>query len=330
MDDIRIGIERAEEELLAPYGTRAARSRGRSESEAPHPYRTAFQRDRDRILHCKAFRRLAHKTQVFLAPEGDHYRVRLTHTLEVTQVARTIARALQLNEDLAEAICLGHDLGHTPYGHLGEEVLAEFLQRPFKHNEQSLRIVDVLETRGSRRGLNLTWEVRDGILNHTWSMPDPSTPEAKVARYADRIAYVSHDIDDAVRAGILTDDDLPDRTRIVLGPTSSTRIDTMVASIVQASSNGNIEMGKDVFDVLIETREFLYKKVYTRPEVQAEHARARALLRALCDHYSANPGELPESETGGDDETRLIDYVAGMTDRFARREYERITGGASQ
>jgi dGTPase len=326
MDDIRTTLERDEDESLAPHATRSANSRGREEPEKPHPYRTAFQRDRDRVLHSKAFRRLAHKTQVFLAPEGDHYRVRLTHTLEVTQVARTIARALQLNEDLAEAICLGHDLGHTPYGHLGEEVLSEFLERPFKHNEQSLRIVDRLETRGSRRGLNLTWEVRDGILNHTWSMPDPSTPEARVARYADRIAYVSHDIDDALRAGVLKNDDVPERTNRTLGSTSSARIDTMVASVIQASTEGKVEMEKDVFDVLIETREFLYKRVYTRPEVQSEHARARALLRALCDHFTAHPAELPKSED--DDQTRLVDYVAGMTDRFARREYERITGAS--
>ncbi|MCW3036555.1 MAG: dgt, partial [Actinobacteria bacterium] len=189
---VREQIEAAEETRLSPYAMRSARSRGRQVPEEPHPLRTAFQRDRDRILHAKAFRRLAHKTQVFLAPEGDHLRVRLTHTLEVTQVARTIARALQLNEDLAEAICLGHDLGHTPFGHLGEDVLSEFLGRPFRHNEQSLRIVDCLETRAGRPGLNLTWEVRDGIVNHTWSMPPPATLEAQIARYADRIAYVNH------------------------------------------------------------------------------------------------------------------------------------------
>jgi dGTPase len=328
MNDIRARIENAEEQLLAPYASRSAKSGGRELPEDPHPFRTAFQRDRDRILHSKAFRRLAHKTQVFLAPEGDHYRVRLTHTLEVTQVARTIARALRLNEDLAEAICLGHDLGHTPYGHLGEEVLTEFLGRQFKHNEQSLRIVEKLERRGERRGLNLTWEVRDGILNHTWSMPEPSTPEAKVARFADRIAYISHDIDDALRAGVLQESDVPEVTSRVLGVGSSARIDTMVASVVEASDEGNVEMESDVLEALIETREFLYKKVYTRPEVQAEHDRARALLRALCDHYEAHPEELPAGDE--EPETRLIDYIAGMTDRFARREYERIMRAAPE
>lgn len=328
MNDIRARIENAEEQLLAPYASRSAKSGARELPEDPHPFRTAFQRDRDRILHSKAFRRLAHKTQVFLAPEGDHYRVRLTHTLEVTQVARTIARALRLNEDLAEAICLGHDLGHTPYGHLGEEVLTEFLGRQFKHNEQSLRIVEKLERRGERRGLNLTWEVRDGILNHTWSMPEPSTTEAKVARFADRIAYISHDIDDALRAGVLQESDVPEVTSKVLGVGSSARIDTMVASVVEASDEGIVEMESDVLEALIETREFLYKKVYTRPEVQAEHDRARTLLRALCDHYEAHPGELPAGDE--EPETRLIDYIAGMTDRFARREYERIMRAAPE
>src|SRR5688572_2865667 len=206
MGSIRERIERLEEETLAPQATRSHHSKGRKAPEDSHPFRTAFQRDRDRILHSKAFRRLAHKTQVFLAPEGDHYRVRLTHTLEVTQVARTIARALRLNEDLVEAICLGHDLGHTPFGHLGEEVVAGFLPG-FRHNLQSVRIVEVLES------LNLTWEVRDGIANHTWSMPTmPGTLEGQIARYADRIAYLNHDIDDAVRAGILSESELPDAT----------------------------------------------------------------------------------------------------------------------
>lgn len=302
-------------------------SRGRSEPEEPHPFRTAFQRDRDRILHSKAFRRLAHKTQVFLAPEGDHYRVRLTHTLEVAQIARTICRALRLNEDLVEAICLGHDLGHTPFGHLGEEVLSEFLGRPFRHNEQSLRIVDVLETRDVRRGLNLTWEVRDGILNHTWSMPSPSTLEAQVARYADRIAYVSHDIDDGIRAGVLSTSDLPASTNSVLGRTSSDRIDVMVGSLVDASlDRDEIGMSEEVFDVLLQTRDFLFARVYLRSEVKPEQDRARALLEAICEHFSQHPELIPPGDS--DDQSRLVDYVAGMTDRFARREYERIFGAA--
>lgn len=317
--------------MLAEGATRSRESKGRDRQEEPHPFRTAFQRDRDRILHSKAFRRLAHKTQVFLAPEGDHYRVRLTHTLEVAQIARTIARALRLNEDLVEAICLGHDLGHTPFGHLGEQVLSEFVGRQFRHNEQSLRIVEELETRGTRKGLNLTWEVRDGILNHTWSMPPPSTLEAQVARYADRIAYITHDIDDALRAGVLTAAELPGRTNKVLGSTSSARIDTMVGALVAASMDKEeVSMGAEVFEVLLDTREFLFERVYERPEVKPEQDRARALLRAICDHYRAHPKEIPEGPEGSDPatdlDTRLIDYVAGMTDRFARREYERIFG----
>jgi dGTPase len=355
--------------MLRPEATQSAASRGRRRPEAPHPFRTAFQRDRDRILHSKAFRRLAHKTQVFLAPEGDHYRVRLTHTLEVVQIARTIARALQLNEDLVEAICLGHDVGHTPFGHLGEEVLTEFLGRPFRHSEQSLRILDALEMRGAERGLNLTWEVRDGILNHTWSMPRPSTLEAKVARYADRIAYINHDIDDALRAGVLTDGDLPADTRRVLGATSSERVDTMVGALVEASAEArDIRMEAEVFGVLMLTRGFLFERVYQRPEVAAEQEETTRLLRTVCEHYRLHPEDLPEGLpddssadslgdpdedlpedlSGGpsaaplgdlapgepqgeggsadDPETRLVDYVAGMTDRFARREYQRITG----
>lgn len=327
MTSIRERLEELERSDLSPKASRSATSRGRAEPEDSHPFRTAFQRDRDRILHSKAFRRLAHKTQVFLAPEGDHYRVRLTHTLEVAQIARTIARALRLNEDLVEAICLGHDLGHTPFGHLGEEVLSEFLGQAFRHNVQSLRIVDVLETRGERRGLNLCWEVRDGILNHTWSMPAPSTLEAQVARYADRIAYVSHDIDDAIRAGVLTLSDLPSATNRVLGRTSSDRIDAMVGSLVDAGlDRDEIGMSDEVFNVLLETREFLFAHVYLRHEVQAEQDRARALLRAICEHFSKHPEEIPPSDA--DDETRLVDYVAGMTDRFARREYERVFGAA--
>jgi dGTPase len=325
---IRERIEALEASILRPEAMRAAGSRGRERPEDPHPFRTAFQRDRDRILHSKAFRRLAHKTQVFLAPEGDHYRMRLTHTLEVVQIARTIARALRLNEDLVEAICLGHDVGHTPFGHLGEEVLTEFLGRPFRHSEQSLRILDVLEMRAGRRGLNLTWEVRDGILNHTWSMPPPATLEARVARYADRIAYINHDIDDALRAGVLVEADLPAETRRVLGATSSERVDTMVGALVEASDGADdIGMEQEVFDVLMLTRGFLFERVYQRPEVAHEQERAMVLLRAVCEHYRAHPEELPAEGSPADDaETRLVDYVAGMTDRFARRDYERITG----
>src|SRR5918997_1117227 len=226
--NVRERIEVAERSQLSDRAQLSSDSKGREQQEGDDPIRTDFQRDRDRIVHSKAFRRLAHKTQVFLAPEGDHYRVRLTHTLEVTQIARTIARALQLNEDLVEAICLGHDLGHTPFGHLGEEVVASFLPG-FRHNLQSVRIVEVIEA------LNLTWEVRDGIANHTWSMPMPATLEGQIARYADRIAYLNHDIDDAMRAGILTEADLPQLTTEVLGATHSDRIHRMVIDLVEAS-----------------------------------------------------------------------------------------------
>jgi dGTPase len=323
---VREQIEAAEDTRLSPYAMRSARSRGRQIPEEPHPLRTAFQRDRDRILHAKAFRRLAHKTQVFLAPEGDHLRVRLTHTLEVTQVARTIARALQLNEDLAEAICLGHDLGHTPFGHLGEDVLSEFLGRPFRHNEQSLRIVDCLETRAGRPGLNLTWEVRDGIVNHTWSMPPPATLEAQIARYADRIAYVNHDIDDALRAGVLRPGDLPEVTRRVLGDTSSDRVDAMVGAVVEASlGQPQVQMRDEEMAAMLETRTFLFRHVYQRPEIALEVDSARTTLRTVCDWYRAHPEALPEEGVpGAAPDVAVVDYVAGMTDRFALREFERI------
>ncbi len=324
---VREQIEAAEETRLSPYAVRSARSRGRQVPEEPHPLRTAFQRDRDRILHAKAFRRLAHKTQVFLAPEGDHLRVRLTHTLEVTQVARTIARALQLNEDLVEAICLGHDLGHTPFGHLGEDVLSEFLGRRFRHNEQSLRIVDRLETRGGRPGLNLTWEVRDGIVNHTWSMPPPATLEAQIARFADRIAYVNHDIDDALRAGILQLDDLPEVTRRVLGDTSSDRVDAMVGAVVEASlGQPQVQMRDEELVAMLESRTFLFQQVYQRPEIAPEVDSARTTLRTVCDWYRAHPEALPEDGMlDVDPDVAVVDYVAGMTDRFALREFERIS-----
>src|SRR5918999_625545 len=255
MDSPRQHHEEVERTTLSPRARLSSESKGRDVVEAEDELRTCFQRDRDRIVHCKAFRRLGHKTQVFLAPEGDHYRVRLTHTLEVTQVARTIARALRLNEDLVEAVCLGHDLGHTPFGHLGEEVVAAF-HPGFRHNLQSVRIVEVLED------LNLTWEVRDGIANHTWSMPMPESLEGQIARYADRIAYINHDIDDAVRANILCEDGLPEVTRSVLGTTHSDRIHRMVIDLVEASRGlEEIRMSPDVFAAMIATRDFLFARV---------------------------------------------------------------------
>jgi dGTPase len=272
-----------------------------------------------------AFRRLKHKTQVFLAPEGDHYRVRLTHTLEVSQIARTAARALRLNEDLTEAVALGHDLGHTPFGHLGEQALTPFLGRPFRHNEQSLRVVDYLEDDG--RGLNLTWEVRDGIVNHSWSMPAPSTPEAQVVRFADRIAYVNHDVDDAIRAGVLSDEDLPSAPLEVLGRTHAARINTLVADLVDRSADPHeVGLSDDVFAALDELRDFLFDRVYLRSEARSEQDKAIAVVRALFAHYLEHPDEVPEEyhRAPGDLPTRVADYIAGMTDRYALRVYEQL------
>jgi dGTPase len=317
--------EKIEEETLSDSATLVSRTKGRQREEEPDYLRTAFQRDRDRIVHSKAFRRLKHKTQVFLAPEGDHYRVRLTHTLEVTQIARTAARALRLNEDLAEAIGLGHDLGHTPFGHLGEEALTPFLKRPFRHNEQSLRIVDHLENDG--RGLNLTEEVRDGILNHTWTMPSPSTAEAQVARFADRIAYVNHDIDDAMRAGVLSAGDLPSDVTSLLGDTYGRRINTLVSDLVDTSARAaEIRMSPRVFEALDTLRDFMFENVYLRRDHASEQEKAVELIRALFAYYLDHPEEVPEEHhrAPGDLPTRIADYIAGMTDRYALRVYEQL------
>lgn len=315
----RVQTEEIEAATLAPWANRAASSKGRERPEDAHPLRTEFQRDRDRILHTKAFRRLMHKTQVFLAPEGDHYRTRLTHTLEVAQIARTICRALRLNEDLVEAMCLGHDIGHTPFGHVGEEVLGDVMGRPFEHNRQSLRLVDELENEGE--GLNLTWEVRDGILNHTWRMPEPSTAEAMVARWADRIAYVSHDVDDATRAGVLREEDLPQSVRRVLGPAYRDRLDTMVRSIVAESSRAfSVVMPKEEAEAMLELRTFLFERVYNGP-ARMEAEKATHVLGELCSYFREHPEELPVSRSGDDIDQRVVDYVSGMTDRFALRAY---------
>jgi dGTPase len=307
-----------ERDSLSERAQLAAESKGRDVFEAEDDIRTCYQRDRDRIVHSKAFRRLAHKTQVFLAPEGDHYRVRLTHTLEVTQVARTIARALGLNEDLAEAICLGHDLGHTPFGHLGEEVVARF-QPGFRHNLQSVRIVEQLE------GLNLTWEVRDGIANHTWSMPTfPATLEGQIARYADRIAYINHDIDDAMRAGILDEDELPSATLRVLGQTHTQRIGKMVGDLVERSTDSDeIRMSQSVFEAMGETRKFLFERVYVGRVGEDTHSAVDEILTSLLEYYLANP---ESAEAAEDPRIGAVDYVAGMTDRFALRAYEQQIG----
>jgi dGTPase len=322
---VRERTEEIERQILEPRATRSADTKGRERHEEPDPLRTAFQQDRERIVHSKAFRRLKHKTQVFLAPEGDHYRVRLTHTLEVAQIARTAARALRLNEDLAEAIALGHDLGHTPFGHLGEEALTPLLDRPFRHNEESLRIVDHLEDGG--RGLNLTWEVRDGIVNHTWSMPMPATPEAQVARFADRIAYVNHDVDDALRAGIIGPGELPDAAVRVLGAGYAERIDTLVLDLVATSQGaGEVALSPGVLEALHALREFLFTRVYLRTQALEEHQKAIGVVRSLFAYYRDHPEDVPPEYLAapGDLPTRIADYIAGMTDRFALRTYERI------
>jgi dGTPase len=260
-----------------------------------------------------------------MAPEGDHYRVRLTHTLEVAQIARTAARALRLNEDLTEAIALGHDLGHTPFGHLGEEALSPLLERPFRHNEQSLRIVDHLEDGG--RGLNLTWEVRDGIVNHTWSMPMPATLEAQVTRFSDRIAYVNHDVDDAIRAGIIAPGDLPAAAAEVLGTEYAVRVDTLLLDLVATSEGATeIALSPPVLEALDRLRDFLFDRVYLRTEAQEEHQKAIGVVRSLFAYYRDHPEDVPPEYLAapGDLATRVADYIAGMTDRFALRTYERI------
>jgi dGTPase len=324
-DAFRERVQRWEREFLWEPATPSYPA-VRREPEPDSPLRTPFQRDRDRIVHSKAFRRLKHKTQVFIAPEGDHYRTRLTHTIETCCIARTVARALGLNEDLTEAIGLGHDLGHPPFGHIGEETLDQVLRdrgaQGFKHNRHSLRVVDELERDG--RGLNLTGAVRDGILNHTGS-ERPQTLEGKIVRLVDRVAYINHDIDDAVRAGILADADLPAAEIELLGPTGSTRIDALVRDIVATSrERGDIAQSDDVSGAMLRLRKFMFERVYLAPEARSEHDRVRRTLGGLFEHYLDEP-DLVVAEPGvGDELQRVTDYVAGMTDRFAIATFKRV------
>ena len=324
-DAFRERVQRWEREFLWEPATPSYPA-VRREPEPDSPLRTPFQRDRDRIVHSKAFRRLKHKTQVFIAPEGDHYRTRLTHTIETCCIARTVARALGLNEDLTEAIGLGHDLGHPPFGHIGEETLDQVLRdrgaQGFKHNRHSLRVVDELERDG--RGLNLTGAVRDGILNHTGS-ERPQTLEGKIVRLVDRVAYINHDIDDAVRAGILGDADLPAAEIELLGPTGSTRIDALVRDIVATSrERGDIAQSDDVSGAMLRLRKFMFERVYLAPEARSEHDRVRRTLGGLFEHYLDEP-DLVVAEPGvGDELQRVTDYVAGMTDRFAIATFKRV------
>jgi dGTPase len=315
-----------EEEFLSGDATRSYPAR-RQVEEPDSPLRTPFQRDRDRIVHCKAFRRLKHKTQVFVAPEGDHYRTRLTHTLEACGIARTVARALALNEDLTEAIGLGHDLGHPPFGHAGEEALDAALRERcdagFKHNAHSLRVVEVLERDG--HGLNLTEPVRDGILNHTGSNK-PASLEGRIVKLVDRVAYINHDIDDALRAGVLRPDDLPGAEIELLGETGSARIDTLVRDIVEHSRDaGDIVQSKEIGGAMLRLRKFMFDRVYLGPLARAEHERVHRVMRGLFDHYMEHPDEVPALEAGASDFQRIADYLAGMTDRYCIAKFAELT-----
>ena len=325
---VREELERQEHRKLNPRASFADRSKGRPRYEEPREgdVRTCFQRDTDRIVHSKAFRRLMHKTQVFLQPEGDHYRTRMTHTLEVTRIARTITLALGLNEDLAEAIAMGHDLGHTPFGHAGEDALSRCLGKPFRHNEQSLRVVDVLEKDG--RGLNLTHEVRNGILCHTGD-PWPGTLEGMVVRRSDQIAYVNHDIDDAIRAGILSDDDIPKAITDVLGHSHRDRINTLVIDAISTSREaGEICLSPDVDQALRDLRSFMFERVYRNPIAKSEERKAKDMLQRLFEYYYTHPEMLPEDfqpqmSFEGLERT-VCDYIAGMTDNYAIDKFNEI------
>ena len=325
---IREELEKLEHQHLNPLAAFADESKGRlrPEEHRDTDVRTCYQRDVDRIVHSKAFRRLMHKTQVFLSPEGDHYRTRMTHTLEVTRISKTIALGLGLNVDLAEAIAMGHDLGHTPFGHAGEVALTECIGRPFRHNEQSLRVVDELENSG--RGLNLTYEVRMGILGHTGSNI-PETLEGQIVRRADRIAYVNHDIDDAVRAGILSASDIPREISVVLGETHGQRIDTLVWDMIQTSREAEaIYLSPKVEQALDELRTFMFENVYRNPVAKGEESKAKVMLKKMFEYYVNHPEALPEDfhpqmSFEGMERT-VCDYIAGMTDHYAVDKYTEI------
>lgn len=324
---IRESLEQWEEEYLSPYAAKSKNSKGRNRVEVECDIRPVFQRDRDRIIHCKAFRRLKDKTQVFLSPEGDHYRTRLTHTLEVSQNARTIAKALRLNEELVEAIALGHDLGHTPFGHAGERALNRVCPLGFEHSAQSVRTVERLEKNG--QGLNLTYEVRDGILNHQTS-GRPHTLEGKIVRLSDKIAYIHHDMDDAVRAGILQEMDVPEQIRSVLGSTPGERLDCFIHDIVTNSMDkDDIIMSERVDKAMKDIRKFMFDHVYTNPIAKSEEAKAEALMETLYHHFMKNPDDMPEEflnllSEGEPREKVVCDYVGAMTDRFAIALYNDI------
>ncbi len=324
---IREDLEQLEYRNLSTYACHSADSKGRDREDEPCDIRPCFQRDRDRILHSKSFRRLKDKTQVFLAPEGDHYRTRMTHTLEVSQNARTIAKALRLNEDLVEAIALGHDLGHTPFGHAGERALNAVCPFGYNHAEQSVRIVELLEKDG--QGLNLTWEVRDGIRNHQ-TEGHPSTLEGKIVRISDKIAYIHHDMDDAIRAGILRDSDVPKEIADVIGKTLGERLDTFIHDLVMNSEGLNdIRMSPQVEKAMKDLRAFMFERVYTNPEAKSEESKAEMLIQTLYNHFRHHAEYLPEDlrnliDKGQEKERVVCDYIGSMTDRFAIAKYEEI------
>ena len=322
---IRENIESIERTNLSPFATLSENSKGRDREEPQCDIRPVFQRDRDRILHCKAFRRLKHKTQVFLSPSGDHYRTRLTHTLEVAQNARTVAKALRLNEELAEAIALGHDVGHTPFGHSGEDMLNELCEGGFQHNIQSVRIVEKLEKDG--QGLNLTWEVRDGILNHQ-TRTHPATPEGQIVRLSDKIAYINHDIDDAIRAHVLSEDDIPLEYREILGYNTRARLNTLIHDIILNSQNtACIHMSPEIEKAMQDLRSFMFVHVYKNPVAKSEEVKAKELLSRLFSYYMKHLDKLPLQflkmiEAGEAKDRVVCDYIAGMTDQYAIAKFE--------
>lgn len=322
---IRQLFEDNEEQFLSPVATLSKNSKGRLKEESECEIRTCFQRDRDRIIHCQSFRRLKHKTQVFLAPSGDHYRTRLTHTLEVAQIARTIARALRLNEDLTEAIALGHDLGHTPFGHAGERALAQLSPTGFKHYEQSVRMVDFIEKDGE--GLNLTYEVRNGILCHT-NGKDADTLEGQIIRIADKIAYINHDIDDAIRADVLAEEDIPLSLRMALGMNKSERINNMVFNVIENSTDEKILMSEDFWYNFNELHSFMFAAVYRNPICKSEEIKAVAMLEKIYEHYVTHPEELTGiykkiADTEGV-ERAVCDYIAGMSDNYSLKVFNQL------
>lgn len=325
MPNLSAQWEDAECGFIGPYGTLSRNSLGRPRPEKECAVRTCFQRDVDRIIHSKSFRRLKHKTQVFLQPEGDHYRTRLTHTLEVSRIARTIARALRLNEDLTEAVSLGHDLGHTPFGHAGERALREIYSQGFHHYEQSLRVVDRVEKDG--KGLNLCHETRMGILNHTHGAPD-DTPEATVVRVSDRVAYINHDLDDAIRAGILTDGDLPSIIREQIGERHSERINSIIEDIIQNSVGGKILMSPKMREAVDVFHTFMFDAVYKNPRAKGEEGKVGGIITGIWEYYVNHPEKLPdEYKTFANEdglERAVCDYVSGMTDKYAMYQYAEI------